>query len=203
MSLQNTETAKWVSLHLLQLFADSRTTVFCKGYELNLHSEEFFKAAEFNRKEMSQLPSAHDRVRSPGNDESNHVDHWHLQSFHHLWLWLWLWWWFWFWWRSVPSSLVDLRSPGGLRTRESVAAGFSVQSHCCHHSQLDFHVTEQNPMAKYYANSGSSTSESNWSATILARLSNPFTCERWETNHVLADTSSTGLIKPTLNQPTL
>ena len=49
--------------------------MFCKGYELNLHSEEFFIAAEFNRIEMFQLPSAHDRVRSPGNDESNHVDH--------------------------------------------------------------------------------------------------------------------------------
>ena len=121
---------------------------FCKGYEINLHSEEFFKAAEFNRKEMSQLPSAHDRVRSPGNDESNHVDHRHLQSFHHLWLWLWLWWWFWFWWRSVPSSLVDRRSPGGLMTRESVAAGFSVKSHCCRHSQLDFYVALQIAMAK-------------------------------------------------------
>ena len=134
-------------------------TAFCRfkdksvkgfAYEINLHNEEFFKVVEFNKIEMSKLPSAHDRVRSPGYDESNHVDHWHLQSFHHLWLWLWLWWWwwFWFWRRSVPSSLVDLRSPGGLMTRESVAAGFSVQSHCCHHSQLDFHVTEQNPMAK-------------------------------------------------------
>ena len=45
------------------------------AYEINLHNEEFFKVVEFNKIEMSKLPSAHDRVRSPGYDESNHVDH--------------------------------------------------------------------------------------------------------------------------------
>ena len=68
LSLQNT----WQSFLTIQ---GQQCQRFCKDYDINLHIEEYFKAAEFNRIEMSNLPSAHYRVWSPGNDESNHMDH--------------------------------------------------------------------------------------------------------------------------------